>query len=93
MKESDKTGSEGESFYNEALTGSGTITPDGTYAEPQPDPTLARGGVTDGRTTPGGRRLPDLPDTNPPAQRADSDSAEAEVKPSTTTSKTRNQRS
>lgn len=34
---------EGQSFRNEALTGSGTILPDGTYGEPLPDPTEVRG--------------------------------------------------
>jgi hypothetical protein len=42
MKDSEKTIAD-QSFYNEALTGSGTITEDGTYAEPQPDPTVVRG--------------------------------------------------
>ena len=40
----DETGAPaGTSFYNEALTGSGTIQPDGTYGPPQPDPTEVRG--------------------------------------------------
>lgn len=32
-----------QSFRNEALTGSGTILPDGTMGEPLPDPTEVRG--------------------------------------------------
>lgn len=39
----DETKLEGQSFRNEALTGSGTILPDGTYGEPLPDPTEVRG--------------------------------------------------
>ena len=46
---------EGQSFYNPALTGSGTITTDGTYAEPLPDPTQVRG-LGPERTS-GGRRV------------------------------------
>jgi len=45
----------GQSFYNSALTGSGTITVDGTYAEPLPDPTQVRGLGPD--RTAGGRRV------------------------------------
>jgi hypothetical protein len=52
---------EGQSFRNEALTGSGTIYPDGTIGDPLPDPTLVRG--LGGRRTSGGRLLPDLPST------------------------------
>lgn len=33
---------QGTSFYNPALTGSGTIMPDGTYGAPLPDPNLAK---------------------------------------------------
>lgn len=33
---------QGTSFYNPALTGSGTIMPDGTYGRPLPDPNLAK---------------------------------------------------
>lgn len=33
---------QGSSFYNPALTGSGTIMPDGTYGAPLPDPNLAK---------------------------------------------------
>lgn len=36
-------GVEGQSFRNEALTGAGTILPDGGYGEPLPDPTEVRG--------------------------------------------------
>lgn len=50
---------EGQSFRNEALTGSGTIKDDGTYGDPIPDPTEMRG--LSGRRTSGGRVLPDLP--------------------------------
>jgi hypothetical protein len=46
---------EGQSFHNAALTGSGTITTDGTYAEPLPDPTQIRGLGPD--RTSGGRRV------------------------------------
>lgn len=45
---------ENQSFYNPATVGSGTITEDGTYGEPLPDPTIARG-LGPGRTS-GGRR-------------------------------------
>ena len=45
---------ENQSFYNPATVGSGTITEDGTYGEPLPDPTIARG-LGAGRTS-GGRR-------------------------------------
>lgn len=51
------TEAEGQSFHNEALTGSGTINPDGTYGPPQPDPTLVRG--LGARKTSGGREVPD----------------------------------
>lgn len=54
-------GIENQSFRNEALTGSGTITQDGEYAEPLPDPTEIRGQGP--RRTSGGRLLPDLPST------------------------------
>lgn len=37
-----QTDGQGTSFYNPALTGSGTIMPDGTYGAPLPDPNLAR---------------------------------------------------
>jgi hypothetical protein len=47
---------EGQSFYNAATTGSGTITVDGEYAEPLPDPTQVRGLGPD--RTSGGRRVP-----------------------------------
>lgn len=33
---------QGSSFYNPALTGSGTIMPDGTYGAPLPDPNLEK---------------------------------------------------
>jgi hypothetical protein len=52
---------EGQSFRNEALTGSGTITRDGEYADPLPDPTEIRGQGP--RRTSGGRLLPELPST------------------------------
>lgn len=58
---SDETNLEGQSFRNEALTGSGTITPDGEYTDPLPDPTEVRG--LGARRTSGGRLLPDLPST------------------------------
>lgn len=37
-----QTSGQGTSFYNPALTGSGTILPDGTYGSPLPDPNLER---------------------------------------------------
>jgi hypothetical protein len=37
-----QTDPQGTSFYNPALTGSGTIMPDGTYGSPLPDPNLVR---------------------------------------------------
>lgn len=37
-----QTDGQGTSFYNPALTGSGTILPDGTYGAPLPDPNLKR---------------------------------------------------
>lgn len=46
---------DGQSFYNNALTGSGTITQDGEYAPPLPDPTAVRG-LGPNRTS-GGRRV------------------------------------
>jgi hypothetical protein len=55
----------GQSFYNQALTGSGTITVDGTYAEPLPDPTQIRGLGPD--RTAGGRRV--LSGLDPDARR------------------------
>ncbi len=53
----DEKNLEGQSFRSEALTGSGTITEDGTYAEPLPDPTEVRG--LGGRRTSGGRLVPE----------------------------------
>lgn len=53
----DEKNLEGQSFRNESLTGSGTITPDGTYADPLPDPTEVRG--LGGRRTSGGREVPE----------------------------------
>lgn len=58
MKDEDKV-LDGQSFYNEALTGSGTILPDGTYGDPLPDPTVRRGGPGGERTTSGGVKRPD----------------------------------
>ncbi|HET9234923.1 MAG TPA: hypothetical protein VFP10_12350 [Candidatus Eisenbacteria bacterium] len=46
----------GQSFYNAALTGSGTIRRNGTLAEPLPDPTQIRG--LGGNRTSGGRLIP-----------------------------------
>jgi hypothetical protein len=71
MRDSDKTAAEGQSFYAEHLTGSGTINPDGTYGEPLPDPTLARGGPEGAHTSPGGVKRPSPADLVPPAQRAE----------------------
>lgn len=57
MKDDEKF-AEGQSFYNEALTGSGTINADGEYEDPQPDPTVVRGlgpeKTSGGRTVVGG---------------------------------------
>lgn len=71
-KPAEHTTGDGQTFYNASLTGSGTILPDGTYGDPQPDPTVLRGGVKDGRTSPGGVKRPDPNETVPPAQRATS---------------------
>ncbi len=60
------TNVEGQSFDNPALRGSGTILPDGKIGDNLPDPTEVRG--VDGRSTSGGRTLPDLPDTDPYAK-------------------------
>lgn len=76
MKDSEKT-QDGQSFYSEALTGSGTINEDGTYGPPEPDPTVKRGGIKDGRTSPGGVHRPDPNETVPPAQRAETQSKTA----------------
>lgn len=51
----DKKEIDGQSFYNNALTGSGTILEDGTYGDPLPDPTVERG-LGPNRTG-GGRRV------------------------------------
>lgn len=60
----DKKEVDGQSFYNEALTGSGTILDDGTYGDPLPDPTVVRG--LDEESTSGGRvvRFQGLGDDN-----------------------------
>lgn len=60
-KPSEHTTDDGQTFYNAALTGSGTILPDGTYGEPLPDPTVQRGGVKSGRHNSGGYELPEPP--------------------------------
>lgn len=57
MRDSDKS-VDGQSFYAEHLTGSGTILPDGTYGAPRPDPTVLRGGPGGERTTSGGVERP-----------------------------------
>lgn len=62
-----KDAQDNDSFYNAALVGAGTINEDGTYGPPEPDPTLKRGGVQDGRTTSGGVKR------QPPAEVADAD--------------------
>jgi hypothetical protein len=67
---------EGQSFYNPALTGSGTIH-DGEYFPPEPDPTQLRGLGPD--RTSGGRRLlggldPDAPRSTQPAEESGSSS-------------------
>jgi hypothetical protein len=38
----DQKGPGGDSFYNPALVGSGTIMPDGTYGAPLPDPNVKK---------------------------------------------------
>ena len=38
----DQSGPIGESFYNPATVGSGTIMPDGTYGAPLPDPNVEK---------------------------------------------------
>lgn len=50
---------EGQSFDNPALTGAGTIRPDGTYGESLPDPTEVRG--ISARRTSGGRLVQEPP--------------------------------
>lgn len=75
-KPSEHTTDDGQTFYNASLTGSGTINPDGTYGDPLPDPTVQRGGVKDGRTSPGGVKRPDPNEIVPPAQRAAADTAD-----------------
>jgi hypothetical protein len=76
MKDEDKT-VDGQSFYAEHLTGSGTILPDGTYGPPQPDPTVLRGGPKGERTSPGGVKRPAPAELTPPAQRAELESGES----------------
>lgn len=49
----------GQSFDNQALTGSGTILADGTYGENLPDPTEVRG--VGPRRTSGGRLVQEPP--------------------------------
>jgi len=44
----------GQSFYAPHLTGSGTLTADGQYGPPTPDPTVQRGGPKGERVTSGG---------------------------------------
>ena len=61
----------GATFYNAALTGSGTILPDGTYGEPLPDPTVQRGGPEGERKSPGGVERIDPNALTPTAQSAD----------------------
>lgn len=68
---------EGQSFRNEALTGSGTILPGGTYGEPLPDPTEVRGLGPD--KTNGGRTVASaLVDTIPDALIVDKDNSTAD---------------
>jgi hypothetical protein len=57
-----QTTEQGSSFYNPALTGSGTILPDGTYGAPLPDPNVKRLAEDPGYTT----EVQDA-DPNPPA--------------------------
>lgn len=70
MKDEDKV-VDGQSFYNEALTGSGTINEDGTYGPPIPDPTVLRGGPSGERKSPGGVERTDPNAAVPPAQRSE----------------------
>lgn len=68
MKDTDKV-VDGQSFYAEHLTGSGTIKADGTYGEPLPDPTVQRGGPAGEHKSPGGVERPTPESIVPPAQR------------------------
>lgn len=68
MKDEDKQ-VDGQSFYAEHLTGSGTINEDGTYGPPIPDPTVLRGGPKGEHTSPGGVKRPEPADLVAPAQR------------------------
>jgi len=74
MDDKDKT-VEGQSFYAEHLTGSGTINLDGTYGPPEPDPTVQRGGPAGEHTSPGGVERPQPASLVPPAARAEIESA------------------
>lgn len=55
MPDKKDSGLEGQSFDNAALTGSGTILPDGSYGPSQPDPTEVRG--LGSHKTSGGREV------------------------------------
>lgn len=57
---------DGQSFYAPHLTGSGTLTEDGQYGPPVPDPTVRRGGPKGYRTSPGGVDR-SVDDREPPA--------------------------
>lgn len=77
----------GQSFYAGHLTGSGTITEDGQYGPPIPDPTVLRGGPSGERTSPGGvdRSVDDrIPPSHPaPAQTRRTRRTKAEIDAST----------
>lgn len=87
MDEKNKS-EDGQSFYAEHLTGSGTILPDGSYGAPRPDPTVLRGGPAGERTTSGGVERPR------PAEVPDHLAVESAEKPAITgtsqTAKSRN---
>lgn len=74
---------DGQSFYAGHLTGSGTLTEDGQYGPPVPDPTVLRGGPKGERTTPGGvdRSVDDrIPPSSPaPAQNRRTRRTKAEI--------------
>jgi len=77
MRDEDKT-VDGQSFHNEALTGSGIIREDGTYGPSVPDPTVLRGGPAGERTTSGGVVRPHPEDLTPVAQLPSAEKAEIE---------------
>ena len=75
-----------QSFRNEALTGSGTILPDGTYGDPMPDPTEARGLGAD--KTSGGRTVAGVREAIPDALIVDVENSTAAKPEPTSTGRT-----